>query len=238
MADGSIDRVVAIAGATGGAGRAAAAAFARAGARLGLIGTDATRCSAVADELGLAADRWEVGVGNLRDPGETRAAVAAIEKSLGPVDIALCLVGGWNGGTPTVEVSPDDFDDMLGQHLYSTLNVVQATVPGMLSRGWGRVVAISTPLVAEPGPRGGGYLAAKSAQEAVIRTLARDVAGTGLTANLIIVRTIDVKHERQSEPTSKNASWTTPEEIADVMLMLASDAAATINGARIPLFGR
>ena len=238
MAGASMDRVVAIAGATGGAGRAAAVAFASAGARLGLIGTDEVRLNALARELGLAADRWHAGVGNLRDTDETRAAVAAIEKSLGPVDIALCLVGGWNGGTPTVEVSADDFDDMLGQHLYSTLNVVQATVPGMLGRAWGRVVAISTPLVAEPGPRGGGYLAAKAAQEALMRTLARDLAGTGVTANLIIVKTIDAKHERESAPTPKNASWTTPEEIAEVMLLLASDAAATINGARIPLYGR
>jgi NAD(P)-dependent dehydrogenase (short-subunit alcohol dehydrogenase family) len=233
-----IDRVVAIAGATGGAGRAAAAAFARAGARLGLIGTDEGRLASLADELGLPRDRWHPGVGNLRDADEARAAAEAIETAIGPVDILLCLVGGWNGGTPAVEVSADDFDDMLGQHLYSTLHMIQATVPGMLTRHWGRVMAISTALAGEPGPRGGGYVVAKAAQEALIRTLARDTAGTGVTANLIIVRTIDVKHERELDPTPKNASWTTPEEIADVMVMLAGDAASTINGARIPLYGR
>ena len=238
MADQTVDRVVAIAGATGAAGRAATAAFARAGARLGLIGTDGARLSALADELGVARDRWHPGVGNLRDAAEARAAVAAIEGSIGPVDVLLCLVGGWNGGTPTVEVSTDDFDSMLGQHLYSTLHMIQATVPGMLARGWGRVMAISTPLVAEPGPRGGGYLAAKAAQEALLRTLARDTAGTGVTANLLIVRTIDVEHERSTAPTPKNASWTEPEEIAEVMVLLAGDAAATVNGARIPLYGR
>ena len=238
MADQTVDRVVAIAGATGAAGRAATAAFARAGARLGLIGTDGARLSALADELGVARDRWHPGVGNLRDAAEARAAVAAIEGSIGPVDVLLCLVGGWNGGTPTVEVSTDDFDSMLGQHLYSTLHMIQATVPGMLARGWGRVMAISTPLVAEPGPRGGGYLAAKAAQEALLRTLARDTAGTGVTANLLIVRTIDVEHERSTAPTPKNASWTEPEEIAEVMVLLADAAASTINGARIPLYGR
>lgn len=164
--------------------------------------------------------------------------MAPIEETLGPVDVLLHLVGGWTGGTPTVEVSTDDFDSMLGQHLYSTLNMIQATVPGMLERGWGRVMAISTPLASEPGPRGGGYICAKAAQEALLRTLARDTAGTGVTANLILVKTIDAKHERDTAPTPKNASWSTPEEIAEVMLFLASDAAATINGARIPLFGR
>jgi NAD(P)-dependent dehydrogenase (short-subunit alcohol dehydrogenase family) len=164
--------------------------------------------------------------------------VTPIAEALGPIDVLLHVVGGWTGGTPAVEVSTDDFDAMLGQHLYSTLHMIQATVPGMLQRGWGRVMAISSPLASEPGPRGGGYIAAKAAQEALLRTLARDIAGTGVTANLIMVKTIDARHERDNAPTPKNASWTTPEEIAEVMLFLAGDAASTINGARIPLFGR
>jgi NAD(P)-dependent dehydrogenase (short-subunit alcohol dehydrogenase family) len=115
---------------------------------------------------------------------------------------------------------------------------VQAVVPDMVERGWGRVMVISTPLASEPGPRGGGYLAAKAAQEALVRTLARDLAGSGVTANILLVRTIDAKHERTSAPSPRNASWSTPEEIAQVMLLLASDAAGAINGARIPLYGR
>ena len=64
------------------------------------------------------------------------------------------------------------------------------------------------------------------------------MAGTGVTANLLIVKTIDKDHERDREPTAKNAQWTTPEEIAAALVMLCGDAAATINGGRIVLFGR
>jgi NAD(P)-dependent dehydrogenase (short-subunit alcohol dehydrogenase family) len=233
-----MERVVAIAGATGAAGRAATAAFAAAGARLGLIGTDAGRLSALASELGLSDGRWQAGVSDVSTADGARAAVESVTAALGPVDVLLHLIGGWNGGTPTTQVAFGDFDEMLSQHLYSTLNMVQAVVPSMLEQGWGRVMAISTPLAFEPGPRGGGYVAAKAAQEALLRTLARDLTGSGVTANLILVRAIDARHERESDPSSKNASWTTPEEIAEVMLFLASDAARTINGARIPLYGR
>ena len=59
-----------------------------------------------------------------------------------------------------------------------------------------------------------------------------------MTVNLVAMRAIDEKHERETAPSPKNASWTTPEEAAATILYLCSDAAAAINGARIPLDGR
>ena len=140
-----------------------------------------------------------------------------------PVDVLVHVVGGWLGGTPAVELDPADVATSFDQHVFSTLHMVQAVVPGMVERGWGRVFAISQPLATEPGPRGGGYLMAKAAQEVMLRSLARDLAGSGVTANLLIVKTIDKDHERDREPTTKNAQWTTPEEIAAAMVMLCGD---------------
>jgi NAD(P)-dependent dehydrogenase (short-subunit alcohol dehydrogenase family) len=71
-----------------------------------------------------------------------------------------------------------------------------------------------------------------------LRTLAREVAGDGITVNVIAVRKIDVDHEREANPSPKNAAWTTPEEIAATMRFLCSDDAAAITGARIALDGR
>jgi NAD(P)-dependent dehydrogenase (short-subunit alcohol dehydrogenase family) len=59
-----------------------------------------------------------------------------------------------------------------------------------------------------------------------------------VTANLVAVKKIDATHERENAPSSKNAGWTTPEEIAAVIRQLCSDEADPINGARIPLDGR
>ena len=59
-----------------------------------------------------------------------------------------------------------------------------------------------------------------------------------MTANVVIVRTIDTKHERETAPSPKNAAWTTPEELADTLAFLASPAAAAVNGARVTLDGR
>jgi NAD(P)-dependent dehydrogenase (short-subunit alcohol dehydrogenase family) len=99
------------------------------------------------------------------------------------------------------------------------------------------VVVVSSPQASNPPANNGPYAAAKAAQEALIMTLAREVAGSGVTANALQVRTIDVNHERDRERTSKNASWTTPEEIAAAIIYLCSDEARVVNGARIPLYG-
>ena len=232
------DRVVAVPGATGAAGRAAVAAFAAEGCKVGLIGTDAERLDSLAANLDLADGRWHGGAGDVTKADDVRRVVGEISEALGPIDVMVHVVGGWLGGTPAVELDPADVATSFDQHVFSTLHMVQAVVPGMVERGWGRVFAVSQPLASEPGPRGGGYLMAKASQEVMMRSLARDLAGSGVTANLLIVKTIDKDHERDREPTTKNAQWTTPEEIAAAIVMLCGDAAATINGARIPLFGR
>jgi NAD(P)-dependent dehydrogenase (short-subunit alcohol dehydrogenase family) len=58
-----------------------------------------------------------------------------------------------------------------------------------------------------------------------------------VTTNLIVVRAIDVNHERLQERTAQNASWATPEEIASLILYLCSEEAHMVNGARIPVQG-
>jgi NAD(P)-dependent dehydrogenase (short-subunit alcohol dehydrogenase family) len=59
-----------------------------------------------------------------------------------------------------------------------------------------------------------------------------------VTVNMVAVRAIDVQHARERDPSPKNASWTTPEEVVATFRFLCSDEAAAINGARIPLDGR
>jgi 3-oxoacyl-[acyl-carrier protein] reductase len=147
-------------------------------------------------------------------------------------------VGGWAGGTTIRDVDPEEIRSMLDRHLWTTLHAVRAVVPGMVERGWGRIVAVTTPFASDIGPNRASYAIAKAAEGVLLRTLAREVGGAGVTANLVSVRKIDAAHERERAPTSKNAAWTTPEEIAATMLFLCTDAGGAINGARIPLDGR
>ena len=230
------DPVVLITGATGGLGRVATKTFAADGARLALAGTDEGRLREVATDAGVHDDRWSPVVADLRDATSTRRALAEIAAGLGPIDVVLHLVGGYDAGAPVVDTDPADLSKMLDQHLWTTFNVTQATVPGMVERGWGRVMAVSTPTASDPTPKSAPYAVGKAAGEVLLRTLARETANTGVTVNLVVVKAIDVDGVRLTDP--KKSSWTSPDEIVAALRFLASDAAAAINGARIPLYGR
>ena len=231
-------RTILVTGATGSAGRAVARRFGADGANVAVSGSDRGRLDALLGELAIPADRAAAVEGDLLDASAARSIVARTVAAFGRLDVVAHLVGGYAGGTPVADIDPDEIRSMLDQHLWTTLHVLQAAVPGMVERGFGRIVAVTPTVTAAPGPRAAGYVAAKSAQEALIRTTAKEVASTGVTANLLAIRTLDDAKARAQQPNAKTASWTTPDELADAIAWLASDAAATVNGQRIALDGR
>ena len=236
--DGATNRVVLITGATGALGRVAAAAFAADGHQLGLVGRDAGRLAEVAAAAKIPDDRWVPAIGDLRHADAAGAAVAKVTDRFGRVDVLLHLVGGFVPGAPITELNPEELRFMLDQHLWSTLHMARAVVPGMVERGRGRILAVTSFTTVSAPARAAIYATTKAAQETLLRVLAKEVAASGVTVNVVAVRAIDAEHVREREPSSKNAAWTTPEEAVAVFQFLCSDGAATINGARIPLDGR
>lgn len=231
------ERVAVITGATGNLGSVVAKSLGEQGVRLALLSTNSERLESLAKDLGLPDEQVLTVAANLTEAEAVQASANRVLEKYGRVDILLHLVGGWTGGKAVAQVEAADVADMLNQHLWTTFHLAQAYVPHLRTNGWGRIVVVSSPLALNPTPRMGPYVVGKAAEEALVLTVAREVAGSGLTANILQVRTIDAKHERDQQPTEKNATWTTPEEITTAILYLCSDEAHVINGARIPLYG-
>lgn len=231
------ERVIVIPGATGGLGQVVARQFAERGARLVLVGTDMNKLQTLGQELALSADLWLAFKADLTDPRAARDLLEAILAKFGRADVLLNFVGGWTGGKTVAEAPAEDLAWMLQQHLWTTFYLTKAFVPAMVSAGWGRVIVISSPYAGMPPAKGAPYSIAKAAQEALIVTLAEELKGSGVTANVIRVKTIDVERERQRQPAPKNAAWTAPEEIAAAIQYLCSDEAGMVNGARLPIYG-
>ncbi len=231
------NRTAVITGATGGLGSVLTRELAAHNVNLALLDIDAAKLAALTSELSLPESRFLARTVNLLAPSETTSAAEAVKAKFGHIDILLHVVGGWTGGKTLVETPAEDLTFMLNQHVWTSFNVTQAFVPHLLANGWGRVVMVTSPFAARPNAKGGPYAIGKAGQESLMLTLSQELKRTGVTANLVQAKTIDVKREKVSAPTPENASWTTPEELASAILYLLSDEASTVNGAKIPLFG-
>lgn len=231
------DRVIVITGATGGLGRVAAKQFALQGAQLVLVGTNLEKLQQLASELKLPDERILLHAADISQPAAANAISERCLEKFGGMDVLLHLVGGWSGGKTILETVDKQVEIMFKQHLWTTFYLAKAFIPVMKIHQWGRILVISSPMASRPVAGMLPYAIGKAAQETLMLTISQEVKESGITANMLLVKTIDIEHERDNQPDAKNANWTTPEEITATLLHLCSDEAQMINGARIPLYG-
>jgi NAD(P)-dependent dehydrogenase (short-subunit alcohol dehydrogenase family) len=110
-------------------------------------------------------------------------------------------------------------------------------VPHMRRAGRGRIVAIASRAAVEPAAGVAAYAASKAAMLSLVRSIALENRDAHITANAILPGTIDTEANREWGSPAERAKWVSPERIAAVALFLASDAAAEVNGAALPMYG-
>lgn len=221
------DKVIVITGATGALGKLTAKTFAETGASLALLDNDPEKLDALVRKLNLPEDKLFSSIVDLRDGEAVRDSAEAVADKFGRVHALIHLVGGWVGGKTISETPIEDFENMLAQHVWTTFHLFQAFSPKLAQSGWGRVITISPSTTSSPPAKRGVYNAAKIAQETLMLTLAEELKDSGVTANIIQVRAIDVENK---------GTGATPEVIVAAMQYLFSEQAGKVNGARIPLY--
>jgi NAD(P)-dependent dehydrogenase (short-subunit alcohol dehydrogenase family) len=222
------DRVVVITGATGKLGPVVARQFAEDGDRIALLARDEDACIGVAMGLPGATRRHRVVPTDLDDPDSAVAAAAVVREKLGPASVLLHLVGGYAGGTPFEEAPLEDWSNLFELNVLTTVHALRAFLPDIRAAEHGRIVTVSTPLATAPPTNVAAYAATKAAVESLTMSVAKELAGTTATANVVLIRTIG-----DAKPTH-----TRPDEIAEALAWLCSPAAGAVNGQRIPLVGR
>jgi NAD(P)-dependent dehydrogenase (short-subunit alcohol dehydrogenase family) len=233
--DGS---VVVITGATGHLGPVVARAFAAEKAKLALVARNQPALSQLVADLNLGPERCLAVPADLADPLQAESAARAVLERFGRADVLLALAGGYLPGAPVAELTLDDLHALLAINLITAFNAAHAFLPHLTANGWGRLIAISSVYGQQPAAKTAAYAAAKAALEALVLAVAQEGKSKGLTANVLVVRTIDSPAAREAAPKANTAAWTLPDEMANTMLFLCSDEAGAINGARIPLYGR
>jgi NAD(P)-dependent dehydrogenase (short-subunit alcohol dehydrogenase family) len=221
------NKTVVITGATGVLGNLAAKTFAERGHNIVLLGKDQNKLDSLTRDLDLPTERLYAQSVDLINGQAVHDSAQAVVSKFGSVHALIHLVGGWTGGKTIPESSADDFESMLNQHAWTTFHLLQAFAPHIAASGWGRVMIVSMPVTVKPSAKMALYAAAKSAQESLVLTLAEEYKDSGLTANVIQVKSIDTKDAGKG---------TTPAEIVSAMTYLFSDEAGKVNGSRIPLY--
>jgi NAD(P)-dependent dehydrogenase (short-subunit alcohol dehydrogenase family) len=222
------ERVVVITGATGKLGPAVAERFAADGNRLALLARDEESCIGVAMSLPGGIRRHRGIPVDLSDLVSATAAADTVREMLGPPQVLLHLVGTYLGGAPFEDSPLEDWHTLLDVNLWSTVNAIRAFLPDIKAAEHGRIITMSTPLAGTPVTNVAAYAATKAGVESLTLSVAKDLSGTGATANVLLVRTIG----------SEKPTHTRPEEIAAAMAWLCSPEASAVSGQRIPLVGR
>jgi 3-oxoacyl-[acyl-carrier protein] reductase len=235
-------RSVIVTGASKGIGKGIAAGFARAGARVLVVGRDAAAATATAKELGDTASAFAADVA---DPDACAAMAAAAIERHGGIDV-LCANAGIFPDVKLGDMSAAHIDQVLGTNLKGTMLSVISCLPALEATGHGRVIltsSITGPITGFPG--WAHYGASKAGQLGFMRTAAVELARKAITVNAVLPGNIlteglvELGQEYQDSMAASIPAGRlgTVDDIANLCLFLATDEAAYVTGQAIAVDG-
>lgn len=152
---------------------------------------------------------------------------------------ALCsLVGGWAGGRDVEETDDVRFERMIDLNLRSAFYAVRAAIPHLRQAGWGRILLVGSRGAVDYPESQAAFNIAKAGVAALGLSVATELEGTGVTANVLVPAVIDTPATRRSLPYADYVDWPTPDEIAAVAEFLLGDESGVMNGALVPVYGK
>lgn len=231
------DKIVLVAGGTGGLGNAVSLSFLEEGARVVVTYRKEEEFNALKKTAGVKAAALEGSLVDVTDEHATAALVARIVAQRGRLDALVNTVGGYVGGVALWDLETKVFDTMLSLNLRSGYALARAVLAPMLKQRHGSIVNVAAKAAFDHGAEAAAYAASKAAAVAMIDSLAAELKGTGVRVNSILPSIIDTAVNRKAMPNSDFTFWPKPDEIAQVILFLCSDTSAVIHGAAIPVFG-
>ncbi|WP_369724177.1 MULTISPECIES: SDR family oxidoreductase [unclassified Bradyrhizobium] len=222
-------KVLIVTGALGALGKVVADIAQSRGARIAGIDHAPTQTPAT-------AERIEIGSVDLSDAAQAKAAVEAAAKHFGQLDALINIAGGF-AFEPVGDGDITTWQRMYALNVLTALNTARAALPHLAAAKVGRIVNIGAMGALQAGAGMGPYAASKAGVHRLTEALANEWKGK-VTVNAVLPSTIDTQANRTSMPKADFSKWVTPQELAEVILFLASDAASGVTGALIPVSGR
>lgn len=237
-------RVALVMGASQGIGRAIAGALAREGARVAITGRSAEGLEAAAAEIG--PDTRCLPVDTTDSEALARLPIEVTE-AVGPTEILVLNTGGPPPGGP-LDHGFEEWEAAWRSLVLAPRILAGGVLPAMRAAGWGRIVNVGSSTTIEPSPTLNLSNSNRMAAVGFLKTLAREVAGDGITVNTVATGRFDTERLRSLAPSPEALEDQTrrevpagrlgrPEEYGDLVAFLCSERAAYLTGAVIPLDG-
>lgn len=239
-------QVALVTGASKGLGKAMATSLAKAGATVALYGRNIADLKAVKEIIECLGQRADYFAVNVLDDTEIEAAVKETVAAFGGVDI-LVNNAGVNVRKPVLEISPGEWDLVIDTNLKGYLLMAQAVVPQMISRGRGKVINMASILGSVALPAQVAYASSKGGVIQMTKVMALEWAKQGIQVNAIgptyfetpLVAQLRNDPERYNFIVDRTpmGRWGQPEELAGVVVFLASRASDFVTGQTIYVDG-
>jgi 2-hydroxycyclohexanecarboxyl-CoA dehydrogenase len=244
------DKTVVVTGGGGGIGAALCNGFAAEGAMVAVLDRDEPSAASVADELVAGGSKAIAVTCDITERPSVDAAIERVGAELGPVDV-LVNNAGWDLFVPFLDTQPEDWSRLIDINLVGALNMHHAVLPGMVERGTGRVVSISSD-AARVGSSGEAvYAACKAGIVAFSKTLAREHARHGITFNVVCPGPTDTAllatvTDAAANPEKLREAFRRaiplgrlgqPDDLTGAVLFFASDDAAFVTGQVLSVSG-
>ncbi|AWM04667.1 SDR family oxidoreductase [Bradyrhizobium amphicarpaeae] len=223
------DKVLIVTGALGALGKVVAEIAQSRGARVARIDHAPSQVPATPESI-------EIGGVDLSDAAQAKTAVEMAAKHFGRVDALVNIAGGFAFET----IGDGDiktWQRMYALNVLTALNTSRAALPHLAASRAGRIVNIGAMGALQAGSGMGPYAASKAGVHRLTEALANEWKGQ-VTVNAVLPSIIDTAANRADMPKADFSKWVTPQELAEVILFLASDAASGVTGALIPVGGR
>ncbi len=240
------DRIILITGSSRGLGFALAQGYADAGAHVVINGTRPETVEPAVAQI-RAAGGWAVGYPfDVTDAGAVSAQVARIEAEVGPISV-LVNNAGIQRRAPLSEMTEAAWEEVLRTNLTSAFLVAQSVAAGMIARGQGCIINITSLNVEGARPTIANYIASKSGLDGLTRAMATEWGPHGVRANAIapgyfitdLTRVLadDPEFDRWVKANVPLRRWGEPRELIGAAIFLASDAASYVNGRTLHVDG-
>jgi NAD(P)-dependent dehydrogenase (short-subunit alcohol dehydrogenase family) len=221
-------KVVVVTGASGGLGPAVVDRLIEDGARV---------CGVSRSWKGMKDERFVLLEADLTKSGGAAAVVSDTLERAGRIDALVHLMGGFAGGDVLEKTDDQTLERMLDLNLRSAFFMMRDVIPHLRAQKRGRIVAVGSRTGVDPSAGLSAYGASKAALVSLVRSVALELAGSGVTANVVLPSMIDTAQNRAADPGADHSGWVSPASIAELIAYLLSDAAADVNGAAIPIYG-